>query len=249
MKNPPRSYNCKNEELPAICRNALVSLKRDQADFTAYSPRLNESYTTEFENKVNQAEELVSPISETAELKKITERIFKNMDDLLKSIDRLSGYVNLGKETIQLSSADFGISALRKGINVHDPEKVIAKLKDVNNNIIKYWDTLSEVGLTPEIQARFNEVYDSMIADRKLQYEILTNRKALVQNNNAFFNDLYSQLTDICSKGKILYKDVDPVKLQEYTFSELKKKVRLVAKKEESKIQKKGPQQNPDAEK
>jgi len=40
------------------------------------------------------------------------------------------------------------------------------------------------------------------------------------------------QLTEILSVGKILYKATNPAKLQEYTFTDLKKRVRVVSKPE-----------------
>ena len=44
------------------------------------------------------------------------------------------------------------------------------------------------------------------------------------------FNELYDQLTDILTAGKILYKATDPAKSQEYTFEDLKKRVRRESK-------------------
>jgi len=37
-----REYSCKDEELPVICKFTAFSLKRDLADFTAFSPKFNE---------------------------------------------------------------------------------------------------------------------------------------------------------------------------------------------------------------
>jgi hypothetical protein len=56
-----RSYNCKDEELPVICRNALSYLKRDYEDFSAFSPVFNEGYITDFSGKIDLVDELVSP--------------------------------------------------------------------------------------------------------------------------------------------------------------------------------------------
>jgi len=42
-------------------------------------------------------------------------------------------------------------------------------------------------------------------------------------------NELYDQIGEILSVGKILYKGKDAAKLSDYTFTELLKKVRQVA--------------------
>jgi hypothetical protein len=225
-----RSYNCKDEELPVIFRLSLMSLKRDLADFAAYSPKFSESYLTDYASEIANVEELLSPAAETAEMKKITDRLHSGMDVLLNHLKHLGGYLKMAGSSIDLSSTDFGLSALRKGIGLSDPEKVLACLKDVNKNVRKYKAELSEQGLTDLFQAKLVEDYTSLNADRQLQYQILTNRKALVQSNVGTLNDLHGRLMEILRTGKILYQGKDPVKLQEYTFSELQKRVRRSSK-------------------
>ena len=225
-----RNYNCKDEELPAICRYSVISFKRDLADFTAYSPKLSETYLAAYESRITTVEELVSPQSETAEMKKITDRIYSGMNILLDHVKRLGGYLEMAGSSIALSAADFGLSELREGINKGDPEKVLDRLKDVNKNVVKYKAALSEQGFTDALQAKLVDVYTSLNADRQLQYQILTNRKALVQSNVGTLNDLYGQLTEILRIGKILYQGKDAVKQQEYTFTELQKRVRRISK-------------------
>jgi len=41
-----RNYSCKDEELTVVCGFTLLSLKRDLADFTAYSPQFDGVYVT-----------------------------------------------------------------------------------------------------------------------------------------------------------------------------------------------------------
>ena len=227
-----RSYNCKDEELPVICRFSLISLRRDLADFTAYSPKLGETYLADYESKIAAVEELVSPKSETTEMKKITDRLSAGMNVLLDHVKYLEGYLKMAGNSINLSAADFGLSELRKGINNGDPEKVLDRLKDVNKNVVTYKAALAEQGFTDVLQAKLMNVYASLSADRQLQYQILTHRKALVQSNVETLNELNSRLTEVLRTGKILYQGKDAVKQQEYTLSELKKRVRRISKKD-----------------
>lgn len=227
-----RNYNCKDEELTVICRFSAISLRRDLVDFTAYSPKLGETYLTAYESGIAKVEELLSPASETAEMKKITDRIHSGMNVLLDHVKHLGGYLEMAGNSIDLSAADFGLSELRKGINNGDPEKVLDRLKDVNKNVVTYKAALAKQGFTDVLKAKLVNDYASLNTDRRLQYQILTNRKALVQSNVKTLNDLNSQLTEILRIGKILYQGKDPVKQQEYTLSELKKRVRRISKKE-----------------
>lgn len=133
-------------------------------------------------------------------------------------------------DTIKISSKDFGLSKLRKGINRSDPEKVLDALKDVNKNIKTYNGALTEQGFTDTLNEQLTNAYTSIESYRQQQYEIQENRKALVQSSIGTFNELYDLLKEILKIGKILYKDKDPVKRQEYTFSNLKKQVRRILK-------------------
>ena len=74
--------------------------------------------------------------------------------------------------------------------------------------------------------ARFANASTSLANDKQKQYEIISNRKSIVQNNLELFNNLYEQLGEIHAVGKILYKSTNTAKFQEYTFSELKKRLR-----------------------
>ena len=228
--NVNRNYNCKDAELPVICRFSAISLRRDLADFTTYSLKLGEAYLAVYESKIATAEDLVSPKSETAEMKKITDRINSEMNELLDHSKHLGGYLEMAGSSIGHSATDFGLTELRKGINKGDPEKVLGELNDVNKKVATYKTQLAEQGLTEELQTKLVNIYASLNADRQTQYQMLFNRKALVQSNLGILNDLNSQLTEVLRIGKILYQGKDAVKQQEYTFNEIKKRVRRIPK-------------------
>jgi hypothetical protein len=228
--NLSRNYNCKDEELPVICKFVLFSLRRDLTEFTDYSPKFNAAYVTGFETKISTVAELVVPKSETKILKTITEQIYSSMDDLKPAINHLSGYIDMAMEELKLSPADFGLTDLRNGINKRDAESVIKNLHLVNTEIAKYIDILTPKGLNEKLIAKFSAAHTSISADKQRKYEITSNRKSVVQNNLGILNDLNDQLSEILKIGKILYKTVDAAKLKEYSFTELMKQVRKVSK-------------------
>jgi hypothetical protein len=231
----PRSFNCKDEELPVICKFTLFNLKRDLADFTAYSPMFNDEYVASLEYKIIEVSDLLEPKSETVQLKAITERLYGTMNALINPINRLTGYINLAHESLNVSPADFGLTLLRKGINSKDAESVIKNLHLVVSNINRNKEILTTQGLQDELIAVFTQSITSVSADKQTQYEIISNRKTLVQNNVGLLNGLFNQITEIMTIGKILYKDNNAAKLQEYTFSELKKRVRKTTNTENGK--------------
>jgi len=131
---------------------------------------------------------------------------------------------------LNITPASFGFAALRKSIENHDVEGVIANLHIVLANIHTYKAPLAEQGLTDELIDVLTAAFNSLAADKQQQIEITSNRRTIVQNNVSLLNELYEQDGEILSVGKILYKGKDAAKLSDYTFAELMKKVRQTAK-------------------
>jgi hypothetical protein len=82
------------------------------------------------------------------------------------------------------------------------------------------------VGLNDAIIEQFDAAADSITEDNQLQFDIISNRKSIVQTNINVLNDLHAQLMDILNIGKSLYQNINRLKAKEYTFNALKKIVR-----------------------
>ncbi|MDR2424089.1 MAG: hypothetical protein LBD59_05105, partial [Prevotellaceae bacterium] len=213
--------------LPVIAEYLVFSLKKDLADFTAFSPKFNEMYVTAFEGKIDAVKAILNPRDETVELKTVTERLYSTMNSLTDPIARVEGYVKMAGSAIPVSVKDFGLSLLRQKIWAKDAEGVLAALKTVNGYIDKHKSTLAAQGLSDDLIAVFTSSTTTIHDDNQRQYQIVTARKRLVENNLHLFNELYALIMDVCGVGKILYKK-DSALLKEYTFTELKKRVRIV---------------------
>jgi hypothetical protein len=230
----PRNYNCKDEELPVVCGFLALSLVRDLNDFTSFSPQFDTTYVDAFKTKIDAADELVQPKSETVELKMLNESMYTTLDALIAPINYVEGYLELAKKTVPLSSTDFGLSPLRKSVRSRDVESVLKLLHTVETNLTKYKSDLEAKGLTETLSAKFTEAGTLLATDKNKKYELVSTRMALVQNNLGVLNDLYDQLVEITKIGKILYKQTNKAKLNDYTFSYLMKQVRRVEKNDET---------------
>ena len=235
--NVNRSFDCKNEELPVVCRFGAISLARDLSDFTAYSPMFDAAYLAAFNSKIEVVQELVQPKSETVELKVITERIYQTLDDLISPINYLEGYLKLAGNQVPVSSADFGLVQLRKSARSRDVESVLKMLHTVEGNIQKYKMELMAKGLTEALIARFTDTVKLLTEDKDKSYTLVSNRAAIVQNNLGLLNELGDRLAEICGIGKILYKQTDQAKLKDYTFTQMMKQIRRNMKAEEVKTE------------
>ena len=224
-----KNYNCKNEELPVIAEYLAFSFKRDLANFTAFSPKFNEAFVTAFEGKIAAVTEIVNPGRETVELKIVTDRLYKTMKNLIDPVARVERYVKMAGNEIPVNIKDFGFVKLRQKIKSKDAEGVLAGLKTVIGYIDTYKSALATQGLSDELAAVFASSATSMHNDNQRQYEIVETRKRLVENNLHLFNELYEMIAEICNTGKVIYRG-NTIAVKEYTFAELKKRVRIVRK-------------------
>jgi hypothetical protein len=225
-----RTYGCKDEELLFISIFVSLSFKRDLPEFTAYSPVFNQAYQAVFDGKIAVLKEVVMPKFMVTERKVVTTRLYGTMNGLLESVRHLTGYIKLAKLDISIPLGDFGFAPLRKAVNAKDAEGTFKSLQFVNGNVAKFKDVLVAKGLSEEFVTGLIATAASIADDKQLQYEYDMKATALLQSNVGGFNELHAQLLEILSVGKILYTGKDPVKLKEYTFSELLKKVHRTSK-------------------
>lgn len=231
-----RKYNCKDSELPVICKIVANSLERDLDDFTAYSPKFTKAHLIDFRTLIEKVFEVVLPQSEIQLQKIITERMNGTLDSLIDPANRLSGYIKFS----HTDHTDYGLTLLRKAINDSDAEGGIKSLYTVSSNISKFKEALVQQGLTEELIAVFATAAEALKEDKAEQAKIISNRIKIVQNNLWLLNDLYDQLAEILIAGKILYKASDPAKLKDYTFENLKNRVRRASKPEKKESKDKG---------
>ncbi len=231
-----RQYKCKDAELPVTCGIAADSLKRDLSDFMAYSKKFTSAYLEDFKTNIEKVFEVVIPQSEIQRQKVITERINKTLDSLINPINRLTGYIKFS----HTDHTDYGNAMLRKAITDSDAEGAIKSLSTISANIANFKEALVEQGLTEEAIELFASANKSLKNDKLKQAEIFSNRKKIVQDNLGLLNDLFGQLTEILTAGKILYNATDRAKAQDYSFEDLKKRVRRASKPENKKMKDNG---------
>jgi hypothetical protein len=233
-----RKFNCKNEELPVIGSFLFGSMKRDILLFGSLSPKYNEEYLFKFEDKISICSALVNPKEETAEMKMITQRMYTSFVQTHNIVNTLAFYLKLAKGSVPVSAADFGITALRNKLARKDAEGVLQNLHIVIGQTQRYQMALEEKGMPKSFIDQMNALHTAIATDNVLQYEIFRKRRELVESNMNTMNDLYAQIQEICEAGKLLFKSKDPIKAQEYTFSELVKQVHVVHHKTQIQLEK-----------
>ena len=227
-----RNFGCKYEELPVLCRFCATSLARDLDDFTAYSPVFDESYLTAFKARIEAVLKLDQPQSETVGLKVMTGQMYQRLDELITLVNYLSGYLQLAGEEVPLSAVDFGLVQLRKSARSRNVESVLMLLHMVEANINKYKTALMAKGWSEEPMTRLADLRKQLVEDKERRYTQVSNRAALVQFKQGLLQELYRHLSEICRIGKILYRQTDPAKLNDYTFARMMDQIRRNTKQE-----------------
>lgn len=225
MKNV-KMFSCKYEELLPISKFTLFSLRRDLTEFAAFSNRFSDEYVTETEAMINDVENLLEPKAETLSLKMISQTMEQQVNELNKSMLHVEGYLKLMKNVPGFTPKAFGVSALRKSMNTLEYEGTLKNLKLLNSNVLNNLPAFEGRGMPADMPQTLQKLHDVIAENRQKQFEIKSNRSAIVQNNIKTLNDLYLRMTEIYSIGKVLYKLTDPAKMNDYTFTALLKKVR-----------------------
>jgi len=227
-----RNFGCKYEELPVLCGFCATSLARDLDDFTAYSPIFDAAYLTAFKARIDAVSKLHQPQSETVGLKVMTRQMYQRLDELITLVNYLSGYLQLAREEVPISARDFGLVKLRYSARSRNVENVLMLLHLVEGNINKYKTALMAKGLTEELMTRLADLWKQLVEDKDRRYAQVSNRAALVQFKQGLLQELYHQLSEICNVGKILYRQTDQAKLNDYTLARMMDQVRRSTKQE-----------------
>ncbi|MGD9994028.1 MAG: hypothetical protein AB7S69_12065 [Salinivirgaceae bacterium] len=225
-----REFRCKEEELPMLCGYVLYSFRRDLPDFSSFSGKFTPAYADAFEQKITSAQNLLTPESETILMKGITRRMYASLDGLSYKVTQLEQHIRFAEAQLDFKVSDLKLSDLRNSIRNKDVEAVQLLMKQIFQILEPKQSHLTEAGMPENLLADMKTTVASITADKQQRYELLSQRKALVENNQGELNTLNADLNEILQVGKALYKKTDPVKYKEYTFSALLKRVRAAAK-------------------
>lgn len=231
MEKPTHEFPCKAEELPILGDFLKTSFERDKTTFAKYSPDFNDTYLAAFGNELSAADGLINSSKFLKEQKAITARNEANASELRTSLDLLQGYTKRAKAKLTIAPSDFGISPLRKKLAVLDLEGVISAFDLVLKNVEENVSALQEKGFSPEAHTGLINLRNTFKADNKAQNDKQNERSEHVQKNIALLNTLWARMQDVMKTGKILFKSTDASKLDDYTMTELKKRVKQERKK------------------
>jgi hypothetical protein len=218
--------NVSIEDLPVVADFVIVCLKRDLADFSAYSPKFDERYLDVFAGKTATVKSVIAGKIFTKELSKVTINLKDAVSELRPKLNKIEGYVKMAGKSLSTTVAGFGISAVRQTANRGNVEGVTKALGDLLHSIENNRNMLSEQGLSDETVNALRNARDEIERLNNLQNQVISQRAIAVEENAAVFDDLWETISETLTAGRSLYKGIDVARIKDYTLTELKKRTK-----------------------
>jgi hypothetical protein len=223
----PVTFPCKAEELVAIASFILVSLKRDAKAFEDFSHFFGKKFISDFEAQVKSARNLLkSGAKGAASLKLATEALYATLDAIILMNGQIKVFIKRARPPLNLKS--FGLSAINEKARKRDAEGVIGGLELLADAVSRNEEALKKAGLPPKTIAMVKSAGEKVARENQKQYEMKLKRSEETAKNNEALNSLYVEIMSICDTGKLIFRKSKPARIKEYTFIELKKKVRSI---------------------
>jgi len=148
-----------------------------------------------------------------------------NMESLRDPLKRLEGHVRRAKN-LTLLPEDFGIKKVRTAITAKDAKKFDIALGELLNNVGANIAALNEKGFIQDAKTFIISAKQSVKEVNELQNIKLNGKNNLAKANIEGLNDLRDNKYDILETGKILFKNKNKSKTDEFPLAVLKKRVR-----------------------
>lgn len=222
------------QDIPVIAGFVLASMERDKADFTNYSSTFADPFMANVRTKQTECYEIVKAADVLKLQKVVKSQIETAMAQLRLLLNKNEGYLKLAEKELDIQLDDFGIKATRSCLAKSDLEKTIAEGRTFVINLKRNAAALSAVGLK---QAGIDEV-TALITDidtLNQKHNTLKNeRSRAVGDTYTVLNEMWEIIKTITSTGRAMYKGLDPIRLKEYTLTNLQKRVYNTSSSEET---------------
>ena len=233
MERVNPDFSCRIDELVPLARLLRASYVRDQADFQALLPAdYTAAFLTDYDQRLAAADALEATSVQVARRMVFTERIHQVYEQLPQALDFLAARVR--RATPLTVPADrFGIEQARRARNHDDHPGLEAALKTLLQNIAANSAALAQRGQQPADTQQLQDLYDSLVQETTAQGSHMSQQKSHTDDNMTVLNALYAPMKHLFDDGKALYARSDKAKYEDYTFTQLLKRIRRERKAQE----------------
>ncbi len=220
-----RKFSFKMEELVVIAAVILASVRKDIADFAAFSSVFTLEFLDAIDAKIENCKNLISASDIAKELKMVTKSVNDKSVALRTKLNALETYFKYASDELDVQVADAGIKPTRENISSGNTEGVVKSARTVLAVAKRNQVKLQDKGMKPEFltafEAEINEIEQLNNQQVTLKSEISRQADA----NMGIYNDLWSEISKITDAAKAVYRGVDDVKLKNYNISLLRKRI------------------------
>jgi hypothetical protein len=220
-----KKFPCKMEDIPEIGEFIINSAEEDIADLNKYSSVFTFDYLATIKTKIEICKELVQPSTVTKELKTVALQLYNESKNLRIQLNTLEKYLKLeiGKSNIAFN--DIGLKSVRRDIIRQNIEGLLLNMKTSLIAMKRNQPVLEALNrkqtLIDEIETQLQKI-NSL---NQKQHALISKRNRLISENINKFYDLWNSLKSIMVVARAVYRNVDEVKLKDYTIAQLKKRV------------------------
>ena len=216
--------HCKMENIPVIGGFVISRAQKDLARIMEAAPDMDQAFLDALTAKQETVKVLVRPREKTAEMKEVTRGMYAVMDELKPRLNLLDIKLQRAGQQLGKPADAFGLVAIRSHIRSRNAEAVIADMELLLHDLDANMHVLETKGFTAAMREEFVSAANAIFLLNGQQNEKMDERAELTQDNKLTISDYWKGISELMVTGRLLYHD-DPVKLKEYTFAVLHRRV------------------------
>ncbi len=212
------------ENIPVIGGFVISRAQKDLARIMEAAPDMDQPYLDTLTAKQEIVKALVRPREKTAEMKAVTRYMYTVMDELRPRLNLLEIKLQRAGQLLTKPAEAFGLGNIRRHIRSRNAEAMVAALELLLHDLDTNIKILESKGFTAAMREEFVSAANAIFLLNGQQNEKMDERAELTQENKLTISDYWKGISELMATGRLLYRD-DPVKLKEYTFAVLHRRV------------------------
>lgn len=210
--------NVKNEEYVPLGKFIMVSYERDQAEIQGKFPKLDVPFMEAFKSQLALVKDLENSLVLTTTQRKVTAELYKEAAAFNKEVNYLSSYFKGAGLPTKV------VTKMKEMLSSDNIEGALQELVGVRQLLLANETALVAEGMPADYSAKMDATYTSMSDKNVMQNEIMNDRKTLVRNNKAEYEALYTYISTVAEKGKLVFDGTGFE--DEYTITKIIKRMR-----------------------
>ena len=226
-----RIYPCGTEEVSPMANIMAASMLTDIVWFTGHSPKFTPAFAAQMVEEAAACNALITSDTLTQRIRIVTRTIGTKCDELIIKVNHANNYIHMVEPTdLNVDVNAMGVTPLRKSLHSGNTEGVVKDARVLINNVQANITVLGPVGLTPTFLTDLTDLIDEIETLGNEQTDKKSKRNRNTEAYIGQFNELWTKVKLVMATGKALFQGVDDVKLKDYTYSTVIKRMRAAGR-------------------